>query len=99
MQPGGRFSVHALPMRFLISRAFPEYSNDQLVGVPKWADTEAFDITGLAPASAQAGHGDDSADDAGAARGTFQNDVSHRGAISACVLAHIGKTQDEEGRP
>ena len=42
-----------MPLRFLISRAFPEYTNDQLIGVPSWADTDRFDITALASAGTQ----------------------------------------------
>lgn len=53
MQPGGRFTSQGMPMRFLVGRAFPEFSNDQLIGVPGWADTERFGITALAPAGAQ----------------------------------------------
>jgi len=53
MQPGGRFIVQGMPLRFLVGRAFPEYSNDQLIGVPGWADAERFDITALAAVGAQ----------------------------------------------
>jgi uncharacterized protein (TIGR03435 family) len=50
-QPGGRLTAVGLPMRFLIGRAFNSNNNDELVGVPKWADTERFDITAKAPSS------------------------------------------------
>jgi uncharacterized protein (TIGR03435 family) len=53
MQPGGRLIVQGMPMRFLVSRAFPDYTNDQLIGLPGWADTGRFDLTALVPASAQ----------------------------------------------
>jgi hypothetical protein len=36
MQPGGRFIAQARPMRFLVGRAFPEFSNRQLIGAPGW---------------------------------------------------------------
>jgi len=55
MQPVGRLTVQGMPMRFLIGRTFNEYSNDQLIGLPKWADSDRFDITALAPASALSG--------------------------------------------
>jgi uncharacterized protein (TIGR03435 family) len=42
-------------MRFLISRAFIGYNNDQVIGLAKWADTERFDITALAPGVASQG--------------------------------------------
>ena len=55
VQPGGRVNIQGRPMRFLINRAFAEYGNDQLIGVPKWADTEWFDIIALAPEAALTG--------------------------------------------
>jgi uncharacterized protein (TIGR03435 family) len=57
MQPGGRLTVKGMPMRFLITRAFNGYMNDQIVGLPNWADSERFDITAKAPAEAQMGPG------------------------------------------
>ena len=48
MQPGGRLSAQGMPMRFLVNRAFNTNNNDQVVGLPKWADTERFDITAKA---------------------------------------------------
>jgi uncharacterized protein (TIGR03435 family) len=50
MQPGGRLTSENLPLRFLISRAFNTTSNDQLAGVPSWADTAKFDVIAKAPA-------------------------------------------------
>jgi uncharacterized protein (TIGR03435 family) len=55
VQPGGRVNIQNMPMRFLLNRAFGEYGNDQLIGVPKWADTEQFDIIALAPEGALTG--------------------------------------------
>lgn len=49
MQPGGRLTVVGMPMRFLLMQAFNVNNNDQLVGVPAWADSERFDITAKAP--------------------------------------------------
>ena len=53
MQPGGRFTSQCMPMRFLVGRAFPGYSNDQLIGLPGWVDSDRFDITALVPADVQ----------------------------------------------
>jgi hypothetical protein len=50
MQPGGRFVSKGLPLRFLISRAVNADGNDQIVGIPGWADTARFDITAKSPA-------------------------------------------------
>jgi uncharacterized protein (TIGR03435 family) len=50
MQPGGRLIAENMPLRFLISRAFNTNSNDQIVGVPKFADSDRYDITAKAPA-------------------------------------------------
>jgi len=55
MQPGGRLTSQGLPLRFLVMRAFNGYNNDQIVGLPSWADTERFDITAKAPADTPAG--------------------------------------------
>jgi len=51
MQPGGRLNAMGLPMRFLIARAFATNNNDQVTGLPKWADTERFDIIAKAPST------------------------------------------------
>ena len=50
MMPGGRFVSNGMPMRFLISRAFNVNNNEQIVGLPSWADTVKLDITAKAPA-------------------------------------------------
>jgi hypothetical protein len=44
MQPGGRLNVEGMPLRFLIMRAFNPASNDQLAGIPSWADSARFDV-------------------------------------------------------
>ncbi|HLK67925.1 MAG TPA: TIGR03435 family protein [Bryobacteraceae bacterium] len=49
MQPGGRLSVQGMPLRFLISRAFNANNSDEVVGVPKWADSDRYDVTAKAP--------------------------------------------------
>jgi uncharacterized protein (TIGR03435 family) len=54
MQPGGRLVAQGMPIQFLLSRAFDTFNNDQIIGIPKWADSARFDITAKAPASAGA---------------------------------------------
>ena len=54
MQPGGRFVADGLPMRFFIGRAF-NTNNDQIAGLPGWADTVRIDITAKAPAESLSG--------------------------------------------
>jgi uncharacterized protein (TIGR03435 family) len=49
MQPGGRLNSEGMPLRFLITRAFNSSSNDQLTGVPAFADTARFDVIAKAP--------------------------------------------------
>jgi uncharacterized protein (TIGR03435 family) len=39
-----------MPMRLVISRAFPVNNNDQMIGLPSWVDTVRVDITAKAPA-------------------------------------------------
>ncbi len=54
MQPGGRFVSSGLPLSFLLQRAFNTQSSDQIIGIPKSADSQRYDITAKAnmPASA-----------------------------------------------
>ena len=54
MQPGGRLLSENMPVRFLVGRAFNTNNPDQLVGLPKWVDTERFDIIAKAPAAGPA---------------------------------------------
>jgi uncharacterized protein (TIGR03435 family) len=54
MQPGGRLNSEGMPLRFLITRAFNTSSNDQLTGIPSWADTARFDVIAKAPADGTA---------------------------------------------
>jgi uncharacterized protein (TIGR03435 family) len=44
IQPGGRVTIQGLPMRFLLIQAFNINSDEQLSGIPKWADADRFDI-------------------------------------------------------
>jgi uncharacterized protein (TIGR03435 family) len=57
MQPGGRLVVQGMAMKFLLNRAFNTNNNDEVVGAPKWADTERFDITAKAPVTETSGPG------------------------------------------
>jgi uncharacterized protein (TIGR03435 family) len=50
MQPGGRFLTEGMTLRSLIDRAFNTYINDAVVGVPKFAETDRYDINAKAPA-------------------------------------------------
>lgn len=45
MQPGGRFVVNGIPLSFLLGRAFNVARNDQIVGIPSWADSVRVSIT------------------------------------------------------
>ena len=51
IQPGGRLVVQGMPMRSLINRAFNTNNSDEVVGLPKWVDTDRFDITAKAPSA------------------------------------------------
>ena len=53
IQPGGRVSAQNTPMRLLLMRAFNSFNQDEIAGIPAWADRDRFDITAKAPASAQ----------------------------------------------
>lgn len=56
MQPGGRFTCESCPMRVLISQAFNgQVGNDQLAGMPSWADSVRVSITAKAPPEADMG--------------------------------------------
>ena len=47
----GRFAVTGMPLSLFVSQAF-NANNDDVVGLPAWADNERFDITAKAPADA-----------------------------------------------
>jgi uncharacterized protein (TIGR03435 family) len=49
VQPGGRVNIQGMPMKFLIQRAWNITNDEMLVGLPKWAETEGFDIVAKAP--------------------------------------------------
>lgn len=45
IQPGGRFVVNDVPLRFLLGRAFDVARNDQIVDIPSWVDSVRVSIT------------------------------------------------------
>jgi uncharacterized protein (TIGR03435 family) len=47
-QPGGSLKAEGMPMRFLINRAFNTNNQDEISGMPNWANTERFDIVAKA---------------------------------------------------
>jgi uncharacterized protein (TIGR03435 family) len=51
IQPGGRFDVEGLSLKFLIAFAwnFDPATNDMIVGLPKYAESARYDITAKAP--------------------------------------------------
>ncbi len=50
-QPGGRLLVEGMPLHVLINRAFNVYNNDSVAGIPKFADTDRYDIVAKAQTS------------------------------------------------
>jgi len=52
-QPGGRLNMRGVNLRMLMQRAydFDVFSDEMLVGAPKWIDTNRFDIVAKAPAA------------------------------------------------
>jgi uncharacterized protein (TIGR03435 family) len=49
IQPGGRFVAQGITVKVLALRAFNASSNDQVLGLPKWADTDRYDINAKVP--------------------------------------------------
>ncbi len=60
MQLGGRLNAERIPLDFLINRAFNVTYNDQLVGVPSWANNARFDVTAKVAGDTMAGMDPDS---------------------------------------
>jgi len=50
-QAGGRFTTQGIPLRMLVNQAFLA-NQDQVIGLPAFADTERFDINAKAPGDA-----------------------------------------------
>lgn len=52
--PGNRVVVDKMPLHFLVARAFNTNNNEEIVGLPKFADTDLYDIVAKAPAGGPA---------------------------------------------
>ena len=52
--PGGRVIVDGMPLRFLIYRAFNTNNNEQVAEIPKFAETDRYDIVAKAPSTGSA---------------------------------------------
>jgi uncharacterized protein (TIGR03435 family) len=50
IQPGGRVNIHGVPLKFLIEQAW-DLTDDMVDGIPKWMDSDRYDIVAKAPAS------------------------------------------------
>ncbi len=48
-QPGGRVTIEGMPLGALIQQAWNLYSRDIIVGLPKFVDTDRYDIAAKAP--------------------------------------------------
>jgi uncharacterized protein (TIGR03435 family) len=55
VQPGGGLLAEGMTLRFLINRAFNTNNNDLVVGLPKFVDTDRYDIVAKAPSGATEG--------------------------------------------
>jgi uncharacterized protein (TIGR03435 family) len=47
MQPGGRVNIGGVPLKFLMEQAW-DLTDEMLVGIPKWMETDRFDIVAKA---------------------------------------------------
>ena len=50
-QPGGRLVIDGMPLSFIVSRAFNTFNNDELVGLPAFAQNDRYDIIAKIPGS------------------------------------------------
>ncbi len=48
IQPGGRVNIQGLPIKFLIEQAW-NLTDDMIVGMPKWMESDRYDIVAKAP--------------------------------------------------
>jgi uncharacterized protein (TIGR03435 family) len=53
-QPGGKLTVEGMPLTFLIRRAFNSNNPEQIADLPKFADTDRYDIVAKAPSEGPA---------------------------------------------
>jgi uncharacterized protein (TIGR03435 family) len=56
-QPGGRLVIDGMPLSFIVSRAFNTFNNDELVGLPAFAQNDRYDIIAKIPGSIGAAPG------------------------------------------
>jgi uncharacterized protein (TIGR03435 family) len=54
MQPGGRLVARSIPLSFLLSRAFNTFNNDEIVGMPGFAQSDRYEIVAKVPAGTAA---------------------------------------------
>jgi uncharacterized protein (TIGR03435 family) len=50
IQPGGRVNIAGIPLKFLVEQAW-NLTDDMLDGMPKWMDTDRYDLVAKAPAA------------------------------------------------
>lgn len=53
--PGGRLVVDNMPLRFLVNRAFNSNNSDYVTGVPKFAETDRYDVVAKAAVAGPSG--------------------------------------------
>ena len=49
VKPSGQLDVRGMNMKFIIQQAFQNFSDDMLVGLPKWAEQDRFDLIAKIP--------------------------------------------------
>jgi uncharacterized protein (TIGR03435 family) len=50
--PSGQFNVRGLNIKFIIQQAWGNFSDDMIIGAPKWLDEDRFDIVAKVPMAA-----------------------------------------------
>jgi uncharacterized protein (TIGR03435 family) len=50
-QPGGRLVIDGMPLSFILTRAFNTFNNDEIVGLPAFAQNDRYDIIAKIPGS------------------------------------------------
>jgi uncharacterized protein (TIGR03435 family) len=56
-KPGGRVDLPRFPMRLWLSLAWNVNTSEEIIGLPKWAESANFDIIAKAPSTADLGTG------------------------------------------
>ena len=49
VKPSGQLDVRGMNMKFIIQQAFQTFSDDMVVGLPKWAEQDRFDLIAKIP--------------------------------------------------